>query len=73
MTLLLYTYTQGECVADLMLGSQACSTVEEYRRNMADLVTQGLSRLNHIQNVGQRNYALPPCTIIARVTFELKL
>ena len=42
---------QGEHVADLMLGSQPCPTVEEYRRNMADLVTRGVQGLTQIQNV----------------------
>ena len=46
-----HTHLQGEHVADLMLGSQPCPTVEEYRRNMADLITRGVNSLTEIQNV----------------------
>jgi aarF domain-containing kinase len=45
----------GVLVADLMLGSQPCPTVEEYRRNMAELVSRGLQGLTRIQNVKVSN------------------
>ena len=38
-------------MADLMLGTQPCPTVAEYRRNMADLVTRGVQNLTQMQNV----------------------
>ena len=43
--LLLLLLLQGKRVADLMLGNQHCSSLDEYRNNMADLIMRSRSQL----------------------------
>lgn len=44
-------HVQGVNVANLIMGSQPCPTVDEYRSNMAELISRGVDALTEIKNV----------------------